>query len=128
MNKPHLKLKTGSGAVTFKPDDLAAHIAVSRRLGMGGFNGWLPNPDPILRKTGKRIAVYRELLRDPVVGGHVRRRKASVARLDWRLDGDDVADKVRATVDSLLVGFDTYALVKDILNATLFGYQPLEIL
>lgn len=128
MAKPHFKLKTGSGAVTFKPDDLAAHIAVSRRFGMDGFNGWLPNPDPVLRKTGKRIAVYRELLRDPVVGGHVRRRKASVARLDWRLEGDGVSDQVRAAVGTWLDGFDTYALVKDILNATLFGYQPLEII
>ncbi|MDK4529002.1 hypothetical protein QG082_02890 [Kingella kingae] len=52
------------------------------------FNFWhfkfccLPNPDPILRKMGKHIHAYRELLRDPLVGGQIRRRKAAVARLE----------------------------------------------
>lgn len=127
MSKPHLKLKTGQGRITFKPDDLSSHIAVSRSLGVG-LNGWLPNPDPILRKLGKQIAVYRELLQDPVIGSHVRRRKAAVAKLEWRLSGEGVSDRVLGEIDGFLSSFDTYGLIKDILNATLFGYQPLEII
>lgn len=127
MKKPHFKLKTGSGTVKFNTADLVGHIALSRRLGLPGFNGWLPNPDPVLKRMGKDVAVYRELLRDPIVGGHVRRRKAAVARLDWRLDGD-VAQAVRDTVSGWLTDLDTYTLIKDMLNATLYGYQPLEII
>jgi|GEM_PF-2340573 hypothetical protein len=44
MKKPHFKLKTNHGNITFKPDDLTGHIAVSRQF-LGGFGGWLPNPD-----------------------------------------------------------------------------------
>lgn len=74
MKKPHFKLKTNHGNITFKPDDLTGHIAVSRQF-LGGFGGWLPNPDPILRKMGKQIYVYRELLRDELVGSFVRAAK-----------------------------------------------------
>ena len=92
MKKPHLKLKLNGQNITFKPEDLTGHIAVSRQF-LSGFGGWLPNPDPILRKMGKQISVYRELLRDELVGSFVRRRKAAVARLDWKLSGDEVDDR-----------------------------------
>ena len=52
MKKPHLKLKLNGQNITFKPEDLTGHIAVSRQF-LSGFGGWLPNPDPILRKMGK---------------------------------------------------------------------------
>ena len=69
MPKPHFKLKTTAGSVTLRPENLTAHLAVARRfMGAAGFGGWLANPDPVLKKLGRNIAVYRELLADPVVG------------------------------------------------------------
>ncbi len=126
--KPHIKLKTPHGTIAPTTEQLSSQIAVLSRFGMSGFGGWLPNPDPILRKMGRQIDVYRELLRDPLVGGQVRRRKATVARLQWRLDGDDVPQNVRDTIQAALESHDLDRLIKDILNATLFGYQPLEII
>lgn len=126
--KPHIKLKTPNGIIAPTPEQMSSQIAISARFGMHGFNGWLPNPDPILRKMGRQIDVYRELLRDPLVGGQVRRRKAAVARLEWRLDGDDVPKNVRDTVQAAFENLDIFNLIKDMLNATLFGYQPLEII
>lgn len=125
--KPHIKLKTPNGNVMATPEQMASQIAVSARFGLQGFNGWLPNPDPILRKMGRQIDVYRELLRDPLVGGQVRRRKAAVARLEWRLDGDEVLPNVRETIESVLADLDIFNLIKEMLNATMFGYQPIEI-
>ncbi len=41
MAKPHFKLKTANGAVTLKPADLTAHLAVAQRFwGIGGFGGY----------------------------------------------------------------------------------------
>lgn len=125
--KPHIKLKLPHGTIASTPEQLSTQIAISNRFGLHGFNGWLPNPDPILRKMGRHIDVYRELLRDPLVGGQVRRRKAVVARLEWRLDGDDVPQNVRDTVQAAFEQLDIFNLIKDILNATLYGYQPIEI-
>ncbi|MDK4680407.1 DUF935 family protein [Kingella negevensis] len=127
MMKPHIKLKTPNGTILATPEQMSSQIAVSARFGLHGFNGWLPNPDPILRKMGRQIDVYRELLRDPLVGGQVRRRKAAVARLEWRLVGDDVADNVRDTIQAAFEQLDIFNLIKEMLNATLFGYQPIEI-
>ena len=127
MPKPHLKLKTSQGIMTFKPQDLSAHLAVSRPF-FSGFDGWLPNPDPVLRKMGRQISVYRELMRDPLVGSLVRRRKAAVARLEWRLEGDDTPKNVRDFIDSWLAETDVYRLIKDVLNAVFYGYQPIELI
>ena len=129
MAKPHFKLKTANGAVTLKPADLTAHLAVAQRFwGIGGFGGYLPNPDPVLKKLGRDISVYRELLSDPIVAGHVRRRKSAVAGMEWRIEANGAPDTVCDTIDKLFSGFDLYRLINQILDATLYGYQPLEII
>lgn len=42
----------------------------------------LPNPDPVLRKQGKNINVYRELFSDPHVGACVDSRKSGILSLE----------------------------------------------
>ncbi len=110
--KPHIKLKTPNGTILATPEQMASQIAVSARFGMHGFNGWLPNPDPILRKMGRHIDVYREFLSDPLGGGQVRRRKATVARLEWRLDGDDIPQNVRDTPQATCENLDISNLIR----------------
>lgn len=129
MPKPHFKLKTPAGSVPVQTADLTAHIAVAKSFwGIGGFGGYLPNPDPVLKKLGRDITVYRELLADPIVAGHVRRRKSAVTTMDWRLDDTDVPPLVADTVNQVFAEMDLYRLINQILDATLFGYQPLEII
>ncbi|MFC3873648.1 phage portal protein family protein [Neisseria musculi] len=129
MNKPHFKLKTAAGTVAAKPENLTAHLAVMQRFfGAGGFGGLLPNPDPVLRKLGRNIAVYRELLGDAIVAGHVRRRKAAVTGMEWRLEDDGVPPDAARLIDGLLADIDIYQLINSILDATMFGYQPLEVI
>lgn len=130
MNKPHFKLKTGSGTVQVKSENLTAHMAVMRQFfGAGGFGGLLPNPDLVLKKLGRRnIAVYRELLGDAIVAGHVRRRKAAVTSMEWRLEDDGVSPDAARLIDGLLADIDIYQLINSILDAAMFGYQPLEVI
>lgn len=108
---------------------LSDHIAVAKRLlGIGGFTSILPNPDVVLKRLGMRsISVYRELLIDPIVGGAVRRRKSAVKRLEYRLDGE-LGDKQQAIIKTMLANIDLYELIGQILDATLYGYQPIEII
>lgn len=128
MPKPHFKLKTAAGSVQAKPENLTAHLAVMQRFfGAGGFGGLLPNPDPVLRKLGRNIEVYRELLGDAIVAGHVRRRKAAVTGMEWRLEDDGVPPAALELVDGFLNGIDLYPLINSILDAALFGYQPIEV-
>ena len=130
MKKPHFKLKTAAGQVAVKQADLSAHIAVTGRTPWGGmgFGGWLPNPDPVLKKLGKDITVYKELLADPVVGSHVCRRKSAVKAMEWRIIANDAAPVAVELIEDYLSNIDLWRLLSDIQNACFFGYQPLEII
>lgn len=114
---------------TLDKSALSEHIAVAKRLfGIGGFTSILPNPDVVLKRLGMRsISVYRELLIDPIVGGAVRRRKSAVKRLEYRLDGE-LNDKQQVIIKTMLANIDLYELIGQILDATLYGYQPIEII
>ena len=128
MAKLHLKLKTTQGSVSVQSDNLTAHLAVMHKFwGAGGFGGLLPNPDTVLRKLGRNIEVYRELLGDAIVAGHVRRRKAAVTSMEWRLEDDGVPPEALSLIDGFLNEIDLYQLINNILDAALFGYQPIEV-
>ncbi len=89
---------------------------------------YLPDPDIVLKKQGKDMKVYKELLCDSHVFACVQSRKAGVLSLEWEinrgLDKDETAEKVIETIKKL----DIYKLINDILEATLFGFQPIEII
>ncbi|WP_323843064.1 DUF935 domain-containing protein [Moraxella sp. Pampa] len=126
--KPHTK-----ESPNLDKSALSDHIAVAKRLlGIGGFTSILPNPDVVLKRLGMRsISVYRELLIDPIVGGAVRRRKSAVKRLEYRLDTEmsgELNDKQQVIIKTMLANIDLYELIGQILDATLYGYQPIEVI
>jgi phage gp29-like protein len=101
----------------------------SRAMGFTIAGYQLPNPDKILRAAGRSIAVYSDLLKVPIVAGLVRRRKAAVVRLQRGIDAatyigrGDVLDAVNTMLGQLKVR----PLIRQMLNAGLYGYQPVEI-
>lgn len=88
----------------------------------------LPNPDPVLKATGKDVATYRELSRDSHVGACIRRRKSAVKALQWGLDRGQAAARVSKAVQDMLHMLPMEALIGQALDATLFGYQPMEVI
>lgn len=90
--------------------------------------GELPNPDPILRKAGKHIKVYNDLLYDDEVGTAVEALELSIQGKEFEIDdngaGDAFADEVKDMIDS----WDNERIFGEIVNARLFGYQPMEVL
>ena len=88
----------------------------------------LPDPDPILRREGKDLRVYQELLADARVGACAESRKAAVRAMDWTVTQGRASATHAHAVRSLLTGFDLDRIISEILNAPLFGFQPLEIL
>ena len=112
-----------------KKQRLSDHIATRDRspdftaLGM-----YLPNPDPILKKQGKDIAIYTDLRSDAHVGGTIRRRKAGILTMEWRINRGKSSARMTKLCESVLQGFDMRCLLREILDAPLFGWQPLEII
>lgn len=101
---------------------------------------YLPNPDPILKKMGKDTATYRDLLSDAHIGGMVRRRKSVVRSMEWRLvdgkqsESNNGRQVQKASPRAMAQGYDALealdmdTLFVDILNATLFGWTPIELM
>jgi len=88
----------------------------------------LPNPDPVLKAQGRDIQVYRNLRSDALVGGCIRRRKSAVKALDWGLDREQAASRVAKSIKGILDDLDMERIIGQMLDATLYGYQPMEVM
>ena len=106
---------------------LSEQIATRERSTDMSFGFILPNPDPILKRQGKDIAVYRDMRSRASVGGPIRRRKAAVKALEWRVERGKASARVTRLANDVLATYDMDTLINEITNAVLFGYQPLEL-
>ncbi|MCX7909863.1 MAG: DUF935 domain-containing protein [Ignavibacteria bacterium] len=88
----------------------------------------LPNPDTILRKIGRGIEVYRELKNDPHVWSCIQSRKSGILSLQWSIVQNNSPEIVFELVQSVFNKLDIYQIESDILEAPLFGFQPIEII
>ena len=108
---------------------LTEEIATRKRaLNFYSLANILPDPDIVLRKQGKDIRIYKELLCDPHVFACIQSRKAGVLSLDWCINRGLDKDKNAEAIEKLLRKLNIHKLISDILDATSFGYQPLEII
>ena len=108
---------------------LSDHIATrDRSPDFMGLGMWLPNPDPILKKMGKDIEVYQGLRADAHTGGCIRRRKSSVKALEWRIERGKASARMTRIVQAVFDGLDMDTLIDQMMEATLYGYQPLEVI
>jgi phage gp29-like protein len=109
--------------------NLSDHIATRdrspdfRALGM-----LLPNPDPVLKKQGKDISVYADLRSDAAVGGAIRRRKSGVVMMEWRVERDKASARMAKLVESVLGELDMRRVLREMLDAPLFGWQTMEVI
>jgi phage gp29-like protein len=105
------------------------HLASrARSLDFYALGMWLPNPDPILKAQGKDIEVYRNMRSDALIGGSIRRRKSAVKALQWGLDRGRAASRTTRAVQTMLDGLDLERIMGQMLDCTLYGYQPMEVL
>lgn len=108
---------------------ISQHIATRDRspdffaLGM-----YLPNPDPILKKQGRDIRVYQDLRSDAHVGGCIRRRKAAIQALEWRVVRGTASARSARLAQEVLQRLDLPHLLHEMMDAVLYGWAPLEVL
>jgi phage gp29-like protein len=120
-----------SGLVVLKsapavfPNFSAGEIATRERgLGFSLVDGMpLPNPDPVLKKMGKDITVYNDLLSDAFVGGCADSRSAGVLSLSWAVDKNKAQGRSAAFCQDILQRLNMPRLISEILSAPLFGYE-----
>ncbi len=89
---------------------------------------YLPNPDIVLKKQGKDITVYNELLTDAHLGGCVASQKSGVLSLECYIDRGKAKSRHAKLIEDVFKSLDLERIVSEILNAPLFGYQILEVI
>lgn len=90
--------------------------------------GMLPNPDRVLRRTGKTIDAYRDLKNDPHVWSCIQSRKSGVIALDYEIVSGGASASVASEISKIFDNLDVRAIIREALEAPLFGYQPFEIM
>lgn len=109
--------------------DLTKEIAVRQNaIDFYSVSKFLPNPDPILKKQGKDISVYNELLSDAHLGGCVASRKSGVLSLLWSIDRGKALSRQNKIIEEVFAELPIENIIAEMLNAPLFGYQVLEVL
>ncbi len=91
---------------------------------MYGFFKKMPNPDEILKHAENGFQTLRRLEREPQVAACILSRVAGVTSLKYRLKG---GEKHKDFYEKLLKDLPIIDIIKDILKAPRYGYQPIEI-
>lgn len=108
---------------------LTDEIATRKRaLNFYSLANILPDPDIVLRKQGKDMKIYKELLCDSHVFACVQSRKSGVLSMEWEINRGLDKDENAELIEKLLNKLDIHKLISDILEATQYGFQPLEIM
>jgi phage gp29-like protein len=90
--------------------------------------GYLPNPDDILKKLNKDMKVYRELLTDPHVFACVSQLKRGIQSYSYRIEPQQLTKKkTLKLIETSFRNINNFHFVSFIVDAKLWGYQPLEI-
>jgi len=110
---------------------LAAEIASrDRSVDFAAALAYLPNPDPVLKKQGRDISIYRDLLVDGHLWAVVQSRQAAVLGREWRIEPADSSRKARRAAEmcqAMLEALPMDAVLEQMLNAVLYGYSIQEI-
>ena len=108
---------------------LSEEIATRKRsINFYSLGTYLPDPDIVLRKQGKDVRIYKELLCDPHVFACVQSRKAGVLSLEWDLNRGLDKDKNAEIVEKTLKKLNITNIISDILDTPLFGFTPIEVM
>jgi len=126
LHKPNQRLVIcKSSPVSFIPGELAGR---ERSLDFYLPSGLpLPNPDPVLKRMGKDISVYTDLLSDDHVGGCADSRAAGVESLNWAVDAGKAPTRATTFCQDMLDGLKLHRVISEALSTPLFGYGVLEI-
>lgn len=110
------------------PNTLGKELANRERVDLNFLLGILPDPDEILSNTGKDVTAYRKIMIDSQVRACVNSRKAGTMSLKWEIDKGKAKSKQAKLIEDIYNDIDIDALNSAILNAPMFGFQPIEIM
>ena len=105
----------------------------SRSLDWMGIMGFLPDPDPVLRKLGQDMTVYKQLLSDAHVWSCYQSRKSGVLSCEWEIresatGGARPNKQAYQMISDMMAELDVYQINTDMLDAPFYGMSPIEVI
>jgi hypothetical protein len=91
----------------------------------------LPDPDPILRKMGKDVTALQELYADSHLESVWSVRCSAASNVEWFMEkgADGVRElQVAEAFQEMLRRLDVPRIIEQMMDATAYGYAPLEVL
>lgn len=88
----------------------------------------LPDPDEVLRRMGRDITVYKEMLTDPQVGACLDSRKSGTKKRLWEIDRGKSKSRQAKVIQKLFEKLDIRGIINEILDSVFYGFQPIEIM
>lgn len=91
---------------------------------------WLPDPDPILRRQGIDMQVYREMMNDSHVDSVFQSRFSGTLSCEWSIEAADSTrpgKKAATLCADVLEALNMQQVIEQALNAVAFGYVPMAI-
>lgn len=88
----------------------------------------IDNPDELLKNIGKDIEVYDSMLNDSHLYALIQSRKSGIISNEWDVDQYESDESIYDFVYSIFNKLDINEAIRNILDAPLFGYQPIEII
>jgi phage gp29-like protein len=98
--------------------ELLKQIKIEKYSDYFGFQ--LPNPDTVLRKTGKAINQMKDLTYDAHLWSAMQSRKSGILSLDWNID--------KLEIKELLLRLDYENTSNSMLDAIFYGFSAFEII
>lgn len=116
-------------------DDILRAVATRKAsIDYGSMMHYLPNPDQVLKRRGVDISVYAELSTDPLVSAATGSFKDGVKELKWAIDRGKAKTRSAQLIERIFKDIDSTdemggmsRIIGEILDARMYGYQPLEV-
>lgn len=102
-------------------------ISRTDRYGFYSNNMLLPNPDNIVGTKGG-YQTLRKLRQDPHVSSCIQSRRSGLLAMDWTIKNKKASKTVINAVNEMLENIDIQQLMRDSLEAVLYGFQAIEII
>jgi phage gp29-like protein len=108
---------------------LTREIATGNSLrAWGNLYTTLPNPDPVLRKTGQSISILDEIRRENHVASCSESREAAVTKKKWAIERVDATPRAAETVEAVFKELPIRHIIRELCEAWGYGYQISEII
>lgn len=102
-------------------------VTRGKSIEWGTLWGYLPDPDPILLKTGQSTKVFEDLLSDAHVFACYQSRKAGVLTSEWKLEYPKGTEKQAKFYDNLLRDLPIEQIISQMLDAPFYGFSAMEV-